>query len=73
MDHFQTFQLKSSTSPNKSNENINDNNDIYGVSSNKINIEEDKEELNNNETKEEKKKKKKKNFHTVLKLLLKTI
>jgi hypothetical protein len=52
--YFQAFQLKSSTSPNKSNENIDDNNDIYGVSSNNINIKE-KEELNDNETKQEKK------------------
>jgi hypothetical protein len=50
--HFQAFQLKSSTSPNRNNENIDDNNDndIYGVSSN-INIKEEKEELNNNKTK----------------------
>jgi hypothetical protein len=70
--HFQAFQLKLSTSPNKSNENINDDNDIYGVSSNNINIEE-KEELNNNETKEEKKKKKKKNLQKILQLFSKLI
>jgi hypothetical protein len=43
--HFQAFQLKTTISLSKSNENINDNNDIYGLSSNEINIEEEKEEL----------------------------
>jgi hypothetical protein len=57
--HFQAFQLKTTISSNKSNENIDDNNDIYGFSSNNIKMEEDKEELNNNETKEEKKRRKK--------------
>jgi hypothetical protein len=37
---FQTFQPKTTISSNKSNENIDDYNDIYGISSNNINIEE---------------------------------
>jgi hypothetical protein len=49
--HFQTLQPKTTISLSKSNENIDDNNDIYGVSSNEI-LREEKEELNNNETKD---------------------
>jgi hypothetical protein len=39
--HFQAFQPKSSIPLNKSNENIDDNNDVYVVPSNNIIIEED--------------------------------
>jgi hypothetical protein len=41
--HFQVFQfIKTTISSNKNNENIDDNNEIYGVLSNEINIEEKK-------------------------------
>jgi hypothetical protein len=51
--HFQAFQPKTSIHLNKSNENIYDNIDEYGLSTNDIIIKE-KQDLNENKTTEEK-------------------